>query len=140
MLAVPFSFIGAIIGVFLTGGVLSIASLVGFITLTGIATRNGIMMIDHYHHLMREESESFTLEMIYRGAAERLVPVLMTALTAILALTPILLGADEPGKEILSPVATVIFSGLFSGTLLNLLITPLVFWHFGRTPVVRNAL
>lgn len=140
MLAVPFSFIGAIIGVFLTGGVLSIASLVGFITLTGIATRNGIMMIDHYHHLMREEGESFTLEMIYRGASERLVPVLMTALTAILALTPILLGAEEPGKEILSPVAVVIFSGLFSGTLLNLLITPLVFWHFGRASVVRNAL
>jgi HME family heavy-metal exporter len=138
MLAVPFSFIGGIIGVYLSGGVLSIASLVGFITLTGIATRNGIMMIDHYLHLMREEGESFSLEMIYRGASERLVPVLMTALTAILALTPILLGAEEPGKEILYPVAVVIFSGLFSGTLLNLLITPLTFWTFGKKAVTKH--
>ncbi|NBW40393.1 efflux RND transporter permease subunit [bacterium] len=132
MLAVPFSFIGGILGVYVSGGVLSIASLVGFITLTGIATRNGIMMIDHYLHLMSEEGENFTLQMIYRGASERLVPVLMTALTAILALTPILLGAEAPGKEILYPVAVVIFSGLFTGTILNLLITPVAFWLFGK--------
>jgi CzcA family heavy metal efflux pump len=135
MLSVPFSFIGAIGGVYLSGSVLSIASLVGFITLTGIATRNGIMMIDHYLHLMRKEGESFTMEMIYRGASERLVPVLMTALTAILALTPILLGASEPGKEILHPVAVVIFCGLFSGTFLNLLVTPLAFWIFGKSAI-----
>ena len=138
MLAVPFSFIGAILGVYLSGGVLSVASLVGFITLTGIATRNGIMMVDHYLHLMNEEGESFSLEMIYRGASERLVPVLMTALTAILALTPILLGANDPGKEILYPVAVVIFSGLFSGTIHNLLITPLAFWNFGKTAVANK--
>ena len=132
MLAVPFSFIGGILGVYVSGGVLSIASLVGFITLTGIATRNGIMMIDHYLHLMSEEGENFTLQMIYRGASERLVPVLMTALTAILALTPILLGAEAPGKEILYPVAVVIFSGLFTGTILNLLITPVAFWLLGK--------
>ncbi len=132
MLSVPFSFIGAILAMFLTGGVLSVASLVGLITLTGIATRNGIMMIDHYLYLMRKEGESFTLHMIYRGSSERLVPVLMTALTAILALTPIILGANEPGKEILYPVAVVIFGGLFSSTTLNLLITPLIFWHYGK--------
>ena len=94
-------------------------------------------MIDHYLHLMREEGEEFTLEMLYRGSAERLVPVLMTALTAILALTPILLGANQPGKEILHPVAVVIFSGLFSSTALNLLITPLVFWMVSKESVVK---
>ncbi|MCB0328381.1 MAG: efflux RND transporter permease subunit [Bdellovibrionales bacterium] len=140
MLAVPFSFIGAIFGVYLSGGVLSIASLVGLITLTGIATRNGILLIDHYLHLMTEEGEEFSMSMIYRGASERLVPVLMTALTAILALTPILLGAEEPGKEILVPVAVVIFSGLFSSTFLNLLITPLVFWQFGRPSNLKQRL
>lgn len=138
MLAIPFAFIGAMFGVYLTGGVLSIASLVGLITLTGIASRNGIMMIDHYLHLMHEEGEGFSLEMLYRGSAERLVPVLMTALTAILALTPILLGGGDPGKEILYPVAVVIFSGLFSSTSLNLLITPLVFWMTGERAIAER--
>jgi HME family heavy-metal exporter len=128
MLSIPFAFIGAVFGVYTTQGIFSIASLVGLITLTGIAARNGIMMLDHYLHLMRYEGESFDLHMIYRGARERLVPVLMTALTASLALLPILAGPEEPGREILFPVAVVIFSGLFSGTFLNLLITPLVFW------------
>jgi HME family heavy-metal exporter len=132
MLAVPFAIIGAMFGIFLTDQVISIASLVGLITLTGIATRNGIMMIDHYLHLIQEEGESFNLQMLYRGTAERLVPVLMTALTAILALTPILIGGNEPGKEILYPVAVVIFSGLFSSTALNLLITPVIFWTVGK--------
>lgn len=132
MLAVPFAFIGAIFGVAVTGATLSIASLVGFITLTGIATRNGIMMIDHYLHLIREEHEELTLDMIFRGSAERLVPVLMTTLTAILALTPILLGGEQSGKEILYPVAVVVFSGLFSSTTLNLLVTPFIFWKLGQ--------
>lgn len=128
MLSIPFAFIGAVLGVYLSAGVFSIASLVGLITLTGIAARNGIMMMDHYLHLMRHEGERFDLAMIYRGTSERLAPVLMTALTAVLALLPTLAGPEEPGREILFPVAVVIFSGLFSGTLLNLLITPLVFW------------
>ena len=132
MLAIPLSFIGAVIGIYLTGGVFSIATLVGFITLTGIASRNGIMMITHYLNLMKQEGESFDLEMLRRGTQERLVPVLMTALTALLALTPLIIAAGETGKEILSPVAVVIFSGLFSATLLNLIITPLVFWKFGE--------
>ena len=132
MLAIPLSFIGAVIGIYLTGGVFSIATMVGFITLTGIASRNGIMMISHYLHLMKYEGESFDLKMLKRGTQERLVPVLMTALTALLALTPLVMAAGETGKEILSPVATVIFSGLFSSTLLNLIVTPLVFWKFGE--------
>ena len=132
MLAIPLSFIGAVIGIYLTGGVFSIATMVGFVTLTGIASRNGIMMISHYLHLMKYEGENFDLKMLKRGTQERLVPVLMTALTALLALTPLVMAAGETGKEILSPVATVIFSGLFSSTLLNLIVTPLVFWQFGE--------
>ena len=132
MLSIPLSFIGAVIGIYLTGGIFSIATMVGFITLTGIASRNGIMMISHYLHLMRHEGESFDLKMLKRGTQERLVPVLMTALTALLALTPLVMAAGETGKEILSPVATVIFSGLFSSTLLNLIVTPLIFWHSGK--------
>ncbi|MGH1402844.1 MAG: efflux RND transporter permease subunit [Alphaproteobacteria bacterium] len=132
MLAIPLSFIGAVIGIYMTGGVFSIATMVGFIALTGIASRNGIMMISHYLHLMQHEGERFDLNMIKRGTQERLVPVVMTALTALLALTPFVLAAGETGKEILSPVATVIFSGLFSSTLLNLIVTPLVFFNFGE--------
>ena len=132
MLAIPLCFIGAVIGIYVTGGVFSIATMVGFITLTGIASRNGIMMISHYLHLMKYEGENFDLQMLKRGTQERLVPVLMTALTALLALTPLVMAAGETGKEILSPVATVIFSGLFSSTLLNLIVTPLVFWKFGE--------
>lgn len=134
MLAIPLSFIGAVIGIYLSGGVFSIATMVGFITLTGIASRNGIMMITHYLHLMKYEGESFDINMLKRGTQERLVPVIMTALTALLALTPLVLAAGETGKEILSPVAIVIFSGLFSSTLLNLIITPIVFWKFGEKP------
>ncbi len=132
MVAIPLSFIGAVVGIYLTGGVFSIATIVGFITLTGIASRNGIMMISHYLHLMKYEGENFDLKMLKRGTQERLVPVLMTAFTAILALTPLVLAAGEAGKEILSPVATVIFSGLFSSTLLNLIVTPMMFWRFGK--------
>jgi CzcA family heavy metal efflux pump len=137
MVAIPLAFIGAVVGVWLSGGVFSIATLVGFITLTGIAARNGIMMIAHYLHLMRHEGEGFTVEMLIRGTQERLVPVLMTALTAALALIPLVIGGDQPGKEILHPVAVVIFSGLFSSTLLNLVVTPLLFWTFSRNTVAR---
>jgi HME family heavy-metal exporter len=111
--------------------------MVGFIALTGIAARNGIMMISHYLHLMREEGMPFGREMIVRGTQERVVPVLMTALTAGLALFPLLLGADQPGKEILHPVAVVIFCGLFTSTLLDLIVRPLVFWQYGRRAAER---
>ena len=137
MLAIPLAFIGAAIGIWLTGSIFSIATLVGFITLTGIAARNGIMMIAHYLHLMEHEGEKFDLAMIYRGTSERIVPVMMTALTASLALVPILMAAGQPGREIIYPVAVVIFSGLFTSTLLDLTVRPLLFWRFGRKPVSK---
>lgn len=143
MLAIPLAFIGAAIGIWLTGGIFSIATLVGFVALTGIAARNGILMIAHYIHLMEHEGEKFDLAMIYRGTAERIVPVMMTALTASLALVPILMSAGQPGREIIYPVAVVIFSGLFTSTLLDLTVRPLLFWRFGRKPVeklIPNAL
>jgi Cu/Ag efflux pump CusA len=111
---------------------ISIATIVGFIAVGGVAARNGIMMISHYLHLMTHEGEGFTKKMVIRGTLERLVPVLMTALSAGIALIPLLLAAHEPGKEILHPVAVVIVGGLISSTLLDLMITPAVFYLFGR--------
>jgi HME family heavy-metal exporter len=132
MLNIPLALIGSVLAVLLTGGVFSIATLVGFITLTGIASRNGIMMISHYIHLVEHEGESFNDKMIIRGSQERLVPVLMTALVAALALIPLTLDATAPGKEILYPVATVILGGLISSTLLDIIVTPVVFKRFGK--------
>ena len=132
MLNIPLALIGSVITVLLTGGVFSIATLVGFITLTGIASRNGIMMISHYIHLVEHEGEKFDDKMIIRGSQERLVPVLMTALVAALALIPLTLDPTAPGKEILYPVATVILGGLISSTLLDIIVTPVVFKRFGR--------
>ncbi|MBC7659583.1 MAG: efflux RND transporter permease subunit [Chitinophagaceae bacterium] len=132
MLNIPLAFIGGIAGIYLTDGNISIASLVAFVTLCGIASRNGIMMISHYLHLMHEEGEEFSREMIIRGSLERLVPVLMTTLTAILGLLPLVFAAGQPGKEILHPVAVVIVGGLISSTCLDMFVTPTVFFNFGR--------
>jgi HME family heavy-metal exporter len=132
MLNIPLALIGSVIAVMITGGTFSIATLVGFITLTGIASRNGIMMISHYIHLVEHEGEKFGKEMIIRGSLERMVPVLMTALTAALALIPLTLDSQASGKEILYPVATVILGGLISSTLLDMIVTPVVFYLFGE--------
>jgi len=132
---IPFALIGSVIAMWLAGVSLSVASMVGFITLTGIATRNGILKVSHYINLCKFEGETFGTKMIIRGSLERLTPVLMTALVAAFALVPLLLAADAPGKEILHPVAVVIFGGLVSSTLLDSLLTPLIFWLVGRKPL-----
>ena len=132
MLNIPLALIGSVVAVMLTGGVFSIATMVGFITLTGIASRNGIMMISHYIHLVQHEGEVFGDKMIIRGSLERMVPVLMTALVAAFALIPLTLDPTAPGKEILYPVAIVILGGLVSSTLLDMIVTPVVFKMFGE--------
>lgn len=134
---VPLAFIGSVAALWLAGQPLSVASMIGFITLTGISARNGILKISHYINLALHEHESFGPDLVMRGSLERLTPVLMTALSAGLALTPLLLGADAPGKEILHPVAVTIFGGLVSATLLDLLVTPLLFLRFGKKPLER---
>lgn len=138
MLNIPLALMGGLGLTWLLINNISIATIVGFIAVGGVAARNGIMMISHYLHLMKHEGESFTRQMIVRGTLERLVPVLMTALAAGIALIPLLLAANEPGKEILHPVAVVIVGGLVSSTLLDLMVTPAVFYLFGRKAALKS--
>jgi HME family heavy-metal exporter len=135
MAGVPMALVGSVIGLWIAGLPLSVASMIGFVTLTGIAARNGILKISHYINLVLHEGEHWGDQMIVRGTLERLTPVLMTALAAGLALTPLLIDAEAPGKEILHPVAVTIFGGLLSATLLDALVTPLLFRRFGRAPL-----
>jgi len=137
---IPLALIGSVAALAIAGLPMSVATLVGFITLCGIASRNTIMMIDHYIHLMRYEGHAFSRELVVQGSLERLVPVLMTALTAGLGLIPLVMSSDAPGKEILYPVAVVILGGLISSTLLDLLVTPAAFWLFGeRSSAARTT-
>ncbi|QEG35872.1 efflux RND transporter permease subunit [Bythopirellula goksoeyrii] len=131
MVALPMAFIGSVASIYLTGQTLSVASMVGFISLCGIASRNGILLINHYLHLVKYEGEDWTREMVVRAGKDRLAPVLMTALTSGIGLVPLALAAGEPGKEILYPVATVIIGGLVSSTLLEFLVRPALFWTTG---------
>ena len=139
MANIPLALVGAVVGLWLSGQPLSVAALVGFITLAGIAIRNGIMKVSHYVNLCAFEQESFNDRMLVRGSMERLTPVLMTALVAALALAPLMFAADQPGTEILHPVAVVIFSGLITSTLLDAFLTPAMVQIFGRKPVERLA-
>ena len=134
---IPLAIIGGLVLTWLLVDNISIATLVGFIAVAGIAARNSVMLISHYLHLMRHEGEEFSRAMVERGTLERLVPVLMTALSAGFALIPLVLAADVPGKEILHPVAVVIVGGLITSTLLGLGVTPAVFWTFGRRAAQR---
>ncbi|MFZ2277852.1 MAG: efflux RND transporter permease subunit [Prosthecobacter sp.] len=134
---IPLALMGGLVFTYFKLNNISIATLVGFIAVGGVAARNGIMMISHYLHLMTHEGEGFTRQMVIRGTLERLVPVLMTALSAGIGLIPLVLAADEPGKEILHPVAVVIVGGLISSTFLDMAITPAMFWLIGRKAAAK---
>ena len=129
---IPLALVGGLVFTYFKLNNISIATLVGFIAVAGVAARNSIMLLSHYLHLMQHEGERFTKAMVIRGTKERLVPVLMTALAAGIGLVPLILAAAQPGKEILHPVAVVIVGGLITSTLLGLGVTPTVFYTFGR--------
>ncbi len=135
--SVPLALIGSVAALWIAGQPLSVASMIGFITLTGIAARNGILKISHYINLALHEGMPFGRDLIIRGSLERLTPVLMTALSAGVALVPLMIGAGEPGKEILNPVAITIFGGLVSSTLLDTFLTPVLFLRYGRASLER---
>ena len=136
---VPLALIGSVIALWIAGQPLSVATMIGFITLAGISARNGILKVSHYINLVLLEGETFGPKMIVRGSLERLTPVLMTALSAGFALVPLMIGADAPGKEILHPVAITIFGGLITSTLLDTILTPVLFLRYGATPLERLA-
>jgi Cu/Ag efflux pump CusA len=128
----PFALVGAVGAAFLSGGVLSLGSLVGLVTVIGIAARNGIMLVSHYRHLEQHEGMAFGRDLVLRGSEERVVPILMTALATGLALLPIALGGDRAGQEIEHPLAVVILGGLVTSTVLNLFLLPPLYLRFGQ--------
>ena len=134
MLSVPIAMIGGLLGAWLGGGVISLGSLVGFVTIFGVAVRTGIMLVSHYRHLEEQEGMPFGTELVLRGAEERLAPIIMTTLTTALGLLPLLWAGHRPGNEIEYPMAQVIFGGLVSSTMMNLLLMPSLYLRFaGRT-------
>ncbi|WP_411826727.1 efflux RND transporter permease subunit [Luteolibacter sp. AS25] len=138
LINIPLALMGGLALTYFKLNNISIATLVGFIAVGGVAARNGIMMVSHYLHLMKHEGETFSKKMIIRGTRERLVPVLMTALSAGIALIPLFLAADQPGKEILHPVAVVIIGGLISSTLLDMAVTPALFFLIGKKSAQKS--
>jgi Cu/Ag efflux pump CusA len=138
MVNLPLALIGGVVGVFISGGVLSVASMIGFITLFGIATRNGIMLVTHIRHLIEVEGVTDLREAVERGARERLIPILMTAMAAGLALIPLAIGGGKSGSEIQTPMAIVILCGLMTSTLLNMVVVPTMYLRYGR-PALRPA-
>jgi Cu/Ag efflux pump CusA len=135
----PFALIGGVLAAWLSGGVLSLGSLVGFVTVLGIAARNGILLVSHYRHLEVEEKLPFGVDLVLRGSEERLLPILMTAATAALALLPLILKGNVPGNEIERPMAIVILGGLVTSTLLNLFILPSIFAKYGNIKVNHSV-
>jgi Cu/Ag efflux pump CusA len=130
--ALPFALVGGVLGVLVTGGIVSLGSLVGLVTVLGIAARNGIMLVSHYRHLEREEGMTFGEALVVRGAVERVAPILMTALATGLALVPLAISGNRPGNEIEHPMAVVILGGLVTSTIRNLLVVPALYLRFGR--------
>ena len=137
-LTLPSALVGGVLAAYFGDGVISLGSLVGFLTVLGIAARNGIMLIDHFQHLERYEGETFGPELVLRGARERLSPIMMTALTTGLALLPLIIAGNIPGHEIEHPMAIVILGGLVTSTLLNLFVVPSLYLRFGK-PSVKTA-
>src|ERR1044072_1880349 len=133
MANLPLALIGGVAGVFLGGRGLNVATMIGFIPLFGIATRNGIMLVSHIQHLVGEEGVTNFREAVERGARERLIPILMTAMAAGLALIPLALGAGKSGSEIQTPMAIVILCGLISSTFLNMAVVPTLYLRYGRS-------
>ena len=138
MANLPLALIGGAVGAYLAGGVISVASLIGFITLFGIAVRNGIMLVSHFRHLQEEEGVTSFRDAVLRGATERLVPILMTAVTTGIALLPVAAGLGETGSEFHAPLALVVTCGLVSSTMLNLVVIPAAYWRF-RKPSAKSA-
>lgn len=141
ILNLPLALIGGVIGIYISGGILSVASIIGFITLFGIATRNGVMMVSHIHHLVQEEGMRDLYQVVKQGALERLSPILMTALATGIALIPLVLAGGEPGSEIQAPMAIVILFGLVTSTALNMLVIPALYLRFGsmRKVLINNS-
>jgi Cu/Ag efflux pump CusA len=138
LLTLPFALIGGVVAAYVTTGVLSLGSMVGFIAVLGIAARNGIMLVSHYRHLEKEEGVPFGRGLIVQGSVERVGPILMTALAAGLGLLPLAISGSKPGYEVEYPMAVVILGGLVTSTLLNLLVLPVLYERFGRVKVVED--
>ena len=138
-LLLPVALVGGVLAVRFSGGLMSLGSLIGFLTVFGIAARNGILMINHFQHLEREEGMTFGRDLVMRGASERLAPIMMTALATALAIVPLAVAGSIPGHEIEHPMALVILGGLFTATLVNLFIIPSLYLRFGRSKKERQA-